>query len=319
MTNPPADPNDFDDLWNFADPAATEQRFRDLLADPRVVALPALGVEIETQIARTLGLRRRFQEARAVLDAARGRLDSAAAAAPGSAGVAKARVRWLLEYGRTHASAIHADDPIEAMVLYVRAFEAARAAGEERLAIDAAHMAAIVAPTAAEQERWNLDALELARAAVDPKARRWEGSLLNNLGMGYHAAGRYDDALDAFRRMLAVREASGNASAVFIAHWMIAWTLRFMGQSDEAVQILRRLEADAAARGEPDGYVFEELGENALAVGDEDEARVWFSRAYPLLKDDPSVSGNAERLERLRRLSAPLGAPSSSSAPEVAG
>lgn len=296
------DPSDFDDLWDFADPAATERRFRDLLADPRVIARPALGVEIETQIARTLGLRRRFDEARAVLDAARERLDHVAAAAPSAAAVAKARVRWLLERGRTHASAIHADDPAAAMALFVEAFDLARAIGEERLAIDAAHMAAIVAADPARQERWNLDALALAESAADPKARRWRGSLLNNLGMAYHDAGRYDDALHAFERLREVREAAGDSSAVFIAWWMIAWTLRYLGRHAEALAVLDRLEADAAARGEPDGFVFEELAENALAVGDDTAAREWFAKAFPLLADDPSVRADPVRLDRVREL-----------------
>ncbi|MEO8084060.1 MAG: tetratricopeptide repeat protein, partial [Ardenticatenales bacterium] len=294
----------FDDLWDFADPAATEQRFRDLLADPRVVALPSLGVEIETQIARTLGLRRRFDEARAVLDAAQPRIAPASTAPAATPDIARARVRWLLERGRTHASGIHADDPAAAMALYVEAFDLARAIGEERLAIDAAHMAAIVAADPARQERWNLDALALAESATDPKARRWRGSLLNNLGMAYHDAGRYDDALHAFERLREVREAAGDPSAVFIAWWMIAWTLRFLGRHEEALAILDRLHADATARGAPDGYVCEELAENTLAMGDERTAIAWFVQAYRFLADEPSVRADAARLERLRAFAA---------------
>ena len=40
---------------------------------------------------------------------------------------------------------------------------------------------------------------------------------------------------------------------------MVAWTLRSLGRSDEALQIQLSLEKDADAAGKPDQYVFEEL------------------------------------------------------------
>ena len=40
---------------------------------------------------------------------------------------------------------------------------------------------------------------------------------------------------------------------------MVAWTLRSLDRSDEALQIQLTLEKDADAAGKPDPYVFEEL------------------------------------------------------------
>lgn len=56
---------DIRDLWNFSDPAATEQTFRATLEgetdrDTRLL--------LQTQIARTLGLQKKFPEALALLD-----------------------------------------------------------------------------------------------------------------------------------------------------------------------------------------------------------------------------------------------------------
>jgi hypothetical protein len=48
--------------------------------------------------------------------------------------------------------------------------------------------------------------------------------------------------------------------------------------------------------------VFEEIGENLLALGRGAEAQPWFARAWQLLQDDPEVAGDAARRERLRGL-----------------
>src|SRR5688500_5671859 len=75
-------------LWNFSDPAASELRFRDALAG----AQGDLGLELETQIARTYSLRKRFADAHAALDAVEARLAGAGA---------RPRLRYLLERGRS--------------------------------------------------------------------------------------------------------------------------------------------------------------------------------------------------------------------------
>ncbi len=58
-----------------------------------------------------------------------------------------------------------------------------------------------------------------------------------------------------------------------------------------------------AEAGEPeDGYLFEELGENALVL-DDPLAAEYFSRAWFLLSQDRWFSANeGERLARLKRL-----------------
>ena len=70
-TPPSACAGDFsatlDAKWEFADPAASEARFRAERAQWPAGTREAL--EAETQIARTQGLRRLFEEAHATLDA----------------------------------------------------------------------------------------------------------------------------------------------------------------------------------------------------------------------------------------------------------
>lgn len=248
-------------LWDFGAPAASEQRFRSALS----AASGDEALILETQIARAIGLRGDFAAARAALAALEGRLVSAGA---------EARACYSLELGRTYASAAHpsesltAADRAEARFAYTRAWELAREGGLDGLAVDALHMLAIVETDPAGQIEWNRRALEIVLTSDQPEARRWEASLRNNIGCALHDLGRYEQALDEFELALAARERGGDAGAVRVARWMVAWTLRFLGRLEEAMAIQLRLEAEWAAAGEPDPYVFEELEWIYRAMGD---------------------------------------------------
>jgi hypothetical protein len=56
-----------DDLWDFDDPAASEERFRSLLPRARAEARGAVLGELLSQLARAQGLQRRFDDAEATL------------------------------------------------------------------------------------------------------------------------------------------------------------------------------------------------------------------------------------------------------------
>lgn len=82
---------------------------------------------------------------------------------------------------------------------------------------------------------------------------------------------------------------------------MVAWTLRALKLRDDALRLLQNLDAESADA--PDGFVFEELGQNYSALGRHAEARPQFVKAWDLLSRDHSSARPAEaRLERLRRL-----------------
>ncbi|KAA1421360.1 tetratricopeptide repeat protein [Nocardioides humilatus] len=228
------------DLWDFGDPAGSEQRFRDAAAaaegSPQAVWL--------TQVARALGLQERYDDAHDVLDDL----------VPGDSPEVEARL--LLERGRVYRSS---GDPDHARRFFAEAVEVARQAGLEELEVDALHMVALVVPTE-EQLDAQLVALAAAEAATDPRARRWRASLLNNIGMVHSDAGRWADALDNFEQALAAREETdGTPTELGVARWMIAWALRNLGRTDEALVMQRALKADLASRGEEDPYVDEEL------------------------------------------------------------
>ena len=252
-------------LWNFNDPALSEQRFQAALAS----ANSDDALILQTQIARSHGLRKNFAQAQRVLREIEPHLATAGA---------EVRVRHALEFGRTLASATHDEASqteqvkTQARASYERAFTLAKAERLDDLAIDALHMLAFVDTAPADQLKWGREALAVAISSTQPAAQKWEASLRNNIGYALHQLGRYGEALAEFQQAVVLRERGTHAGATRVAHWMVAWTLRALKRSDEALAIQQRLEREGDAAGEPDPYVFEELdilyrerGETALA------------------------------------------------------
>jgi tetratricopeptide (TPR) repeat protein len=276
---------DFDALWNFADPAGTERQFRAAL--PALATEPAAYNELLTQIARTLGLQRQFEAAHTLLDEAAERL----AASPHPPRVL---VRYHLERGRAFNSARARE---RASGHFRQAWEAARAAGEDFYAVDAAHMLGVSEPPA-EAEHWSQTAIACAEASADPRARYWLGALYNNLGWTVHDRGAYAQALDLFERAVRFREAKGQLTELHIARWCVARCLRSLGRWRKACD--RQWELLATPQGAADGYVLEELAECLLVLGAPAAAEPFFARAHAALRQDAWLAANeAPRLERL--------------------
>jgi tetratricopeptide (TPR) repeat protein len=272
---------DFDAFWNFSDPAGTEAKFRaardEVSAEGDLTRL----LELDTQIARTYSLRKRFDDAYAVLAEVHAALNPA---------TTRAEIRYNLEYGRALRSS---GKPAEARPYFETAVKIAEAAGEDALAIDAHHMVALVEPDPETQITIMQASLAVAAASTSPKAQNWQASLWNNIGMSYHDLGRLDDALTAFQTALAFREKMDNPENTRIARWMIAWTWRLQGRLQDALATQHELEPNAS------GYTFEELAELYLALGDDEKSKKYFARAWPLLEDDHAGS---DRLARMKRL-----------------
>jgi tetratricopeptide (TPR) repeat protein len=272
-------------LWDFDDLDASERRFRELLAEERSDAARA---EVLTQIARVEGMRGRFAEADALLDEA-DRL---------AGGISPAQAWVELERGRVRRSS---GDPAAALPLFEAAFGLAREAGEEFLAADAAHMAALSAPNREAMVAWTSRGLELAERSVD--AAYWAGPLLNNLGWAYFEAGELEPALAAFERALAARERAGDPAQTEIARYAVARALRALGRPQDAASSLEQAVAWAESAGSPDGWFHEELAEAYAALGRGTDAAEQARLALPLLeRDDPSFPADTARAARLRAL-----------------
>ena len=257
---------DLDALWNFADPAATEARFRDALGS----ATGDDALVLRTQVARTYSLRGRFDDANRELDA----IEPALA----TAGV-EPRVRAWLERGRTLRSA---GKPMEGKPLFMRAYVTADAARLERLAADALHMLALAEPALDDRVAWNRRTIDYARRATDPRAQGWQATAMNNIGSDLREAGRLDESLASFREAQAAYERIGRPQPLFVARWQVANVLRLMGRNDEALAMQTALERDTSAAGAPDPYVYDELALLQAARGQADAAALVRRRAAEL-------------------------------------
>jgi tetratricopeptide (TPR) repeat protein len=272
-------------LWDFDDLDETWARLQEQLEREESDEGRA---EVQTQLARVHGLRDDFAAGDELLDRA---------AALAESGVALARIE--LERGRLRRSS---GDSEAALPLFESAFTRARDLGQDFMAADAAHMAALAAPGREGFESWTRRGIELAE--YRPGASYWLGPLLNNLGWEYYEAGELEVALDAFERALdARRRDPENQAAIEIAQYAVGKALRALGRGREAVQILEEAVESATSRGAADGWLHEELAEDYMAVGRSDDARVHARLAIPLLTaQDSSFAGDADRKARLDAL-----------------
>lgn len=225
-------------LWDFDQPATSEERFR-------AAAATAVGPDREvllTQLARALGLQGRHDEGHRVLDGI----------GPGEPEV---DVRVALERGRLVRSA---GDDVAARPLFAHAARLAAEARLDELRVDALHMTALVAEPADRLPAQEA-ALDAARTSSDPRARDWDATLLDSIGTVHADGGDFGAALVAFEEALEARERIGDHTRTRAARWRVAWTLRHLGRRDEALALQRALRAELEAWGEVDPQVEEEL------------------------------------------------------------
>ncbi len=280
-----------DQLWDYSDPAESERRFLEVVDSFR--AEPLRHGELLTQLARSRGLQRRFDDAHRTLDEAEV-LIGPDASIP--------HVRLLLERGRAHRSA---GDPASAVPLFERAWQMATELDDSFDAADAAHMLAI-AEVPERAVVWFERAIDLAEGSTEERTRGWIGPLTNNVAWTYHDLGQYEKALEYFRRnvewhRVIFQETGRNQTELEIARWSVGRALRSLGRAAEALEIQREVLREAKDRGRTDtGYVHEEIGECLTALRRLEEARPSFARAYELLSEDQWLS--AEEPDRLARM-----------------
>src|SRR3954469_14607478 len=262
-------------LWDFSDLVVSEARFRAQLDHETTDAGRA---EVLTQLARVEGLRGEFEKCDVLL---------AEAEALGGA-----EVRVLLERGRRQRSS---GQPGAGKAPFEQAFELARTTGDDVLAVDAAHMVAIVD----DMEAWTARGVEIAASSDDPGVRYWLGPLYNNVGWLRCEAGDTAGALEAFELALASRERDDpRPDALAFARYGVGRALRAVGRAEEAVAMLELCVSLE------DADYHEELAEDYATVGRHDDAREQAERALALIPED----GDPTRVARLRELADPAAA-----------
>ena len=267
-----------DALWTVNDPLEGEVKLKNAVAD-----YPESVDELHTQIARSLGLQGRFDEA----------WDELSKISVVHSPLVEIRIQ--LEKGRRKNSS---DKRNDAKPYFLKALELAEQGHSDYYAIDAAHMLGIVSE-GPESIRWNQLALQLAANSKLKRAQNWKGSLLNNLGWTYFSIGDFNTALTTLESALDFEMTVGDPIRIRIARWTVARSLRALKRYDEAFAIQNDL-----IQYPEQGYVSEELGELLLVLGRPDEAKSRFKRAYDLLSQSlGSDPGQANRLARLKELS----------------
>ncbi len=156
-------------------------------------------------------------------------------------------------------------------------------------AIDAANMMSIVGNTD-DRIEWGLKGI---KAAEEGNVKSWLAPLWNNLGWNYDDIGRYDESLDALKKARRYHYIKGNEKAMLIADWSVAHAFRMTGQIDSALAWCMRVSIWAKDLYDEDrspenaewlGMAYKEMGEAALANGNDKRALAGFQSAIMYLK-----------------------------------
>jgi tetratricopeptide (TPR) repeat protein len=286
-----AEQRDFDKLWDYNDPEATEKKFRELISAAEKNKDSGYYLELMTQIARTNSLQMKFDEAHGILDKVMKQLKPEHIVP---------RIRFMLERGRTYNSSKVYD---KARELFLAAYMQADKYKEDNLAIDAVHMLGIV-DKGEESLKWNELAIKMAEETKDENAKGWLGSLYNNTGWTYHDMGEYDKAMNLFEKQVDFYKNKKSPGVLAIAMWCVARCLRSMKQVELALQKQMELKEWMEKEGlERDGYNSEEIAECLNTLDRKDEAKPFFKNAYDILSQDIWLAENEkERLNRLKEL-----------------
>src|SRR3954451_938401 len=210
-------------LWDFDDPPGSEQRLRAAAE----VAEGAGRLVLLTQVARALGLQGRYDEGHSILD------DLAVSDDGVAARVSLERGRLLLSSG----------SPDQARPHFEPAERWAADARDDAMRVDAVHLLAQVVDPA-DRVATNERGLAIAAASPDPAVRDWDATLLDGIGTVHAEAGDWRTALAVFEQALAARERIGDPEATRVARWRVAWVLRHLGRTDEAIALQRQLRSE---------------------------------------------------------------------------
>jgi tetratricopeptide (TPR) repeat protein len=125
-------------------------------------------------------------------------------------------------------------------------------------------------------------------------------------GYEAQAAGHFDEAVECYRRSLAIHPSAE-------AHTFIGWTFSQQGKHEEAIEECRKAIAVDPTFGNP----YNDIGAYLIALGREDDAIEWLERAKTAPRYEPGSMPVSTRCAR-RSTSSRASSPSSPSTRERA-
>ncbi len=220
----------FDDVWgSLGNPALVEKKFLELLPEAQKLENKSMYLQMLSQLALAQALMKHIDVAHTTLDAAQAQLNP-------DYNIARARI--FLERGRIFQQAA---DSVQAKIYFEKSYEISKQYNFEIPMIDAAHMIAIAVDTTESKIAWNHVALDLIMKSNDTQARRWLGSVWNNLGANYLDEKQFEKALHAFEKTLEYRLQENYAPNVRFAKFRIGQILRILGRLEKALMVQQEL------------------------------------------------------------------------------
>lgn len=282
---------DFDRMWDFQDPAGSEQRFNELLLIADRDGNVSYKAQLYSQIARAQGMQGKFDEAHENLNKADKLITPINTLA---------KTRILLERGRLYNSSGKTE---LSKPLFMKAIEISNKNKLDVMTIDAIHMMGIV-DKPENQMKWNFQAMDVAEKSEDQRVKGWLGPLYNNMGWSYYDLGDYENAQIMFEKSLDFRESIADQQGIRIAKWTIGHLYRIIDKIDKALSIQLALEEEINTNELPkDGYVLEELAELYNIKGEEEISKKYYKEAWEILSTDRWLLANeSERLDRLKMM-----------------
>lgn len=149
---------EWETLWDFSDPAGSAGRLQDAMVLGKRAGAQEYAAIVATQLARTQGMQRKFDEAHALLDGVEDNLAGASM---------ELRMRYLLERGRVLNSSGKSPESSE---LFEAAWVLGQGADVDHLVADAGHVLAIVAEDK-DALVWAETTMQFCEESLDTRCR----------------------------------------------------------------------------------------------------------------------------------------------------
>ncbi len=281
------------DMWDYSDPQATEKNFLEKMKEHSNSAFDVW--ELQTQVARALGLQGKFIKAVQILDSIQAGLEySPVCEAKDLVGI-----RYNLERGRI----LLLTEKVEDSIRYFRfALKMAMKIKADDLSIDAIKMLLRVT-SINERIEFGLKGINIAIERGNENLYSSIGELATVVGQAYLANKEYQKAIEQFMHARDIFSKLIDAENARITRRSICIAQRGLGNYKEALLELRIQEEWLKKSNDSDGIIFEEIAENLLALG-HNSSSVYFCKALECFKAEGLIINmDPNRISRIRELS----------------